>query len=197
MENKIKKYIFVINHFRGFPELESKQSRKIRYVNLLKLLCQPASNDKKMEMIQDSLILYNNTHDVFDKELNSIIHIAKDNNWPTQDFNPLNYDNLEELLKDLKINCNPNETHIILGGTNISGCLLWNSHTCLKNWTKLGYNVTLELSLSSEYQHAEVTQDLKSKWAISLVYDFIKKNKLLDKVDITCDIDKWVNEGIW
>jgi len=188
--NKIKKRIFVLNHFYGMPGLEDGLTRKSRYVNLLKLLGNfDEISFKKMQSISNSLILYNQD---WDKEFLEILHIAKTHGWDTQYIDE-KYGNctLPQILEDFKINCNPDETHIILGGTNLSGCVMFNSNLSLFSWIKLNYNVTVELSLCSEYQHADVTQALKNNFAFSELYNFIKANNFWNKVDVGHDINKW------
>ena len=94
--------------------------------------------------------------------------------------------NDEDMLEDIitSSNINPSNSNIIVGGTNTAGCILRNTNVCIKNWTDLGFKVQLCLSLCADYQMDGVSPTDKSHMAQSVVYQFIKDNDIIDKVDL-------------
>ena len=128
-----------------------------------------------------------------DKRLGSIRKIAKSENYTWIDYtdnetieNILNkYENLHESMHK-KISAS-NST-VIIGGTNTAGCLLRNAEVAAINWINLGFNVQMCLSMCADYQLDGINSVEKNNMAMGILYNFVKNNNIINKVDICYDV---------
>ena len=170
--------LIVLNHFYGYPDLMDKGTNDIRYAQLL------CSIDT---FNSDNTIFVSNDFD--DKRLESIRAIAESNGhrWIRYSDN--------ETIKDILNKINPmltegtsTDINVIIGGTNTAGCLLNNSNVAAINWINLGFNVQMCLSICADYQTNGINSADKNQKAMATLYNFVKDNNVIDKIDIYYDV---------
>jgi len=172
--------IIILNHFYGYPELEDEFINKQRYAKLLKLV--NIANRNKTIFLENDVSKK-------DKRLASIRKISEVYGHKWLDFK----DNhtIKDIYKIIQnlcgISINPENSKIILGGTNTSGCLLRSANIAAKNWAKLNYNVQFCLSMCGEYEIDGVNSAEKNQMAASILYQFIKNNNFTNKIDAFYD----------
>ena len=170
-----------------------KSTNDIRYEQLLHMLDKfnsdntifICSDDKAPYEIDSSL--YESYSD--DKRLESIRNIAR-----IDGFKWIHY-NDEETIPHILNKINPmftekdvTDINVSIGGTNTGGCLLNNSNTAAINWINLGFNVQMCLSICADYQMNGINSVEKNHKAMAKLYNFIKDNDIIDKIDIHYDI---------
>jgi len=77
-----------------------------------------------------------------------------------------------------------NNTNIIFGGTNTSGCVLHSSNLSMSQFLGRGYDCQLYLPLCDDVMIPGICSHDKSQKAFCELYDFIKRNKYWEKLDI-------------
>jgi len=176
--------LILLNHFYGYPDLIDKSTNDIRYAQLLRMI------DRFNPM---NTIFFSSNDWRSDKRLGSIRKIAKSENYTWIDYtdnetieNILNkYENLHESMHK-KISAS-NST-VIIGGTNTAGCLLRNAEVAAINWINLGFNVQMCLSMCADYQLDGINSVEKNNMAMGILYNFVKNNNIINKVDICYDV---------
>ena len=78
----------------------------------------------------------------------------------------------------------PSITKINIGGTNLSGCVLYNKKSSVTQFTRLGFKVNVILPMCAEGENTGINDFEKMMKAITLVYEYLKTNKLTDSVDL-------------
>ena len=177
--------LILLNHFYGYPDLIDKGSNDIRYAQLLRLIDRFNSKNTIFLCSEDDTqyAIDHDTHD--DKRLESIRTIAG-----SEGFRWIQY-NDDETIKDIlnKINPmladgTPADMNVIIGGTATAGCLLRNSNVAAINWINLGFNVQMCLSICADYETDGINSADKNHKAMATLYNFIKDNNVIDKIDI-------------
>lgn len=75
-------------------------------------------------------------------------------------------------------------TNVIIGGTNLSGCILNNKNTSAYSFAKEGFNSQIYLPMCAEADSPGFN-DLEKTWsACSRIYDFVKKENLINYIDL-------------
>ena len=164
--------VILLNHFYGYPALMDECSNNIRYAQLLRII------DR---FPQNNTIFFSNTY-IKDERLLSIKAIAESENYKWIDY--VDNDYIEDILNKASDIINPSNTNVIVGGTNTAGCLLRNTNVAVKNWTDLGFNIQMCLSICADYQLDGVTPADKNQMAAAFLYQYIKDNDMIDKVDL-------------
>ncbi len=95
-------------------------------------------------------------------------------------FNILN----DGVMLTKKVHLTPENTRVIIGGTNTAGCLLFNSNVSATHWVDEGYKVDMCLSMCADYQSSGLNQADKNQMAFASLYNYIKKYNLIDKIDV-------------
>ena len=90
----------------------------------------------------------------------------------------------EKTLRKEGFILDPRNTTVIFGGTNTSGCVLHSSNLSMSQFANRGFNCQLYLPLCDDVMIPGLGSHDRSQKAFSEVYEFIKKNKLWDKIDI-------------
>ena len=181
-----------------------KSTNDIRYAQLLHMLGKfnsdntifICSDDKAPYEIDSSL--YESYSD--DKRLESIRQIARIDGFKWIHYN--DEETIPDILARLKgqilleNKINPmftekdvTDINVIIGGTNTGGCLLDNSNTAAINWINLGFNVQMCLSICADYQMNGINSVEKNHKAMAKLYNFIKDNDIIDKIDIHYDVN--------
>ena len=91
---------------------------------------------------------------------------------------------LEKYLRGENFHLSPEYTTVIFGGTNTSGCVLHSSNLSLSQFATRGFYCQLYLPLCDDVHMPGIGSHDRSQKAFSETYSFLKKNKLVDKVDI-------------
>ena len=92
-------------------------------------------------------------------------------------------------VKQLRANdfkLEPERTTVIFGGTNTSGCVLNSAALSMNKFVDNGFYCQLYLPLCDDVMMPGIGSHDRSQKAFSEVYDFIKKNNLWNKIDVTC-----------
>ena len=175
--------IIILHHFYGYPDLMDKTTNDIRYAQLLRLL-------DRVNSVNTIFFSSNNWHN--DKRLRSIRKIAL-----SEDFTWIDYtdeETIENILNTYeKLNdsvhkkISPHNSNVIIGGTNTAGCILCNSPVSVQNWTDLGFNVQICLSMCSEIQLPGINDTEKNLRALAIVYAHIKNNYIMGQVNVVYD----------
>ena len=98
-----------------------------------------------------------------------------------------------DLIKKLENNgyiINPKYTEINIGGTNLSGCVLYDKETCVSTLAEFGFKINLILPMCAEASNSGIN-DLEKTWkALRNVYKHLKNNELISKVAFVYEIDE-------
>ena len=177
--------LILLNHFYGYPDLIDKTSNDIRYAQLLRLLDRFNS---------ENTIFFSSIDWRSDSRLGSIrkIALAEDFTWIyyTDEETIENILNTYEKLNDsIYKKISPNNTNVIIGGTNTAGCLLRNANVAAINWINLGFNVQICLSMCADYQLDGINSVEKNNMAMGILYNFVKDNNAINKVDVYYDVE--------
>ena len=182
--------VILLNHFYGHPALMDECSNNIRYAQLLNIIDRFPQNNT----IFFSNLWYNSTVKTFsrDERLLSIKAIAEIENFKWIEYE--DEDSIKNLIDKTLIKISPSNTNVIVGGTNTTGCVLRNTNVSAKNWTDLDFNVQICLSMCADYQIclsmcadyqiSSVTPADKNQMAAALLYQYIKDNDMIDRVDL-------------
>lgn len=172
--------LIILNHFYGYPSLEDEFSNKQRYAKLLKLV--------DIVDLENTIFLTNSTKDQ-DNKLESIRQISEGYNHKWLDYK--DNQNIEEIISKISEVYNfiisPVTTNIVLGGTNTAGCLLRTSFISAKEWASRNFNVHFCLSMCTDYELDGVNTAEKNQMAASIMYRFIKNNKLTNNINVCYD----------
>jgi len=95
-----------------------------------------------------------------------------------------NFSVLGERLKDVGFDLSAENTNIIYGGTNTSGCVLNSSSFSLNKFCERGYSCQLYLPLCDDGQIAGINGFDKSQKAFARLYQYIKKENYIPNIDI-------------
>jgi len=182
--------LIVLNHFYGYPDLMDKGTNDIRYAQLLSII-DTFNSDNTIFLCSDGdtdnpyLWKERDIPEFADKRLESIRAIAG-----SEGFRWIRYSG-DETIKDILNEINPmltegtsTDINVIIGGTNTAGCLLNNSNVAAINWINLGFNVQMCLSICADYETDGINSADKNHKAMATLYNFIKDNNVIDKIDI-------------
>jgi len=181
--------IILLHHFYGFPDLIDECSNNIRYVQVLRLL-------GRKEFPPNNTIFFCCTSNE-DKRLQSIQRIAElDYNYKwinyLDDKDTKRYgkhvQSVEDLLNKTDIELTPTNTNLIIGGTNTTGCILRRAPVSVTNWTDLGFNVKICLSMCVDYQSDGISAADGNQRAAAILYQYIKANDIVNQIDVFYDI---------
>jgi len=95
-----------------------------------------------------------------------------------------NFSYLEHELSKVGFTLSPEDTTIVYGGTNTSGCVLHSSNFSLNKFVGKGHFCQLYLPLCDDTQIAGITSFDRSQKAFALVYKYLKDKKYIDSVDM-------------
>lgn len=91
---------------------------------------------------------------------------------------------LEKMLRKKGFILSPENTTVIFGGTNTSGCVLHSSNLSLSQFAARGFHCQLYLPLCDDVHMPGIESHDRSQKAFSETYTFLKKNNHIDKVDV-------------
>ena len=74
--------------------------------------------------------------------------------------------------------------NVIIGGTNLAGCVLRSKPYSAIHWAAKGYKTQIFLPLCAEYQLPGVNQAERNSHATSIMYNVIRDLRLWDEIDI-------------
>ena len=74
--------------------------------------------------------------------------------------------------------------NVILGGTNLAGCVLRSKPYSAIHWARRGYHTQIYLPLCADYQLPGINQVERNLHATSILYNVIREERLWDKIDL-------------
>ena len=115
-------------------------------------------------------------------ELKKIAHNRKNILW-IDILDDISINDLSKKLNDLGYTIDPRYTKIMIGGTNLSGCVLKNKQVSISHFAEAGYTVKLILPMCAEGENTGLN-DLEKTWkALSIVYKHLKENNLYHNIE--------------
>tara|TARA_E500000178_G_C16826286_1_gene663936 strand:+ start:177 stop:845 length:669 start_codon:yes stop_codon:yes gene_type:complete len=193
----IKNTLILLIDFEGEVNLQDQNYLNNRFIALLNIL-----KDRKID--REKCIVVFNTYDqaanekdhpyewgkVENPKLKSLVKYAWVQRWNvyhmTKETNIGHKDiDIETFIKTMKekrpeFNIDPNETNILIGGTETAGCILSNKKLGALNWSKKGYDTSIYLPLCAEYSTRGNTWYEKQQAAFAHFWSTIKKHEPKD-----------------
>ena len=113
---------------------------------------------------------------------------AVDEIFKVMDAKPSDFLNtFEKTIKDIETifaKRNYKINNVILGGTNLAGCVLRSKPYSAIHWAAAGYKTQILLPLCAEYQLPGVNQADRNSHATSILYNVIRDLRLWDQIDL-------------
>ena len=166
--------VIVLNDFKGHPILASEYVNSLRY-STLQQITENQSIDK------EKCIILSIGNSNIDEKLQEIREISLLNKfrWLNVKNADITVDEIEHLLME-KFNCiiSKENTRIVLGGCNTSGCVLKTKNISAKDFGLKKYNTFIPLQLCAEYEASGINDIEKNMKAFSRLFNYIKRNKL-------------------
>ena len=167
------KTVILLIDFEGHKILADEYINKLRYSTLQQITCDDSidTNETVICSIGSSGI---------DLKLLEIKNMAVVDGWKWLEINDemSSIETIEKLVKEkLNFNMNNNDTQIIIGGCNTSGCVLKSKLSSAKYFSKK-YNTTILLPMCAEYQAHGINDIEKNMRAFARIFKYAKKEKL-------------------
>ena len=163
----MKNTLILLIHFEGEIELQDQNYLNSRYSTFLNILNDKEIDKEKCIIVFDTYNLISNPQNEKDEyrkienqQLSKLVKYACTQNWSVYnmvketEMGLIDMD-IETFIKSMKekrpeFKIEPNETNIIIGGTETAGCVLSNKKLGALNWSKRGYNTSIYLPLCAE-----------------------------------------------
>lgn len=161
--------------FYGHPILGDEYTNTRRYSMLKRLLFR---TDEEMVFVSN----HSDKHEVL-VELQHLVGLENRHTWLNIDPDiPPELSTIVEMVRTAGF-----EIHnIIIGGCNTSGCIINAKPFSAVQWAKEGYYTEIWLPLCAEYQQPGINDHESAMISFGMIYQFIKKEQLWDKIDVTC-----------
>lgn len=177
----VDKTLLLLIDFHGHPMFGDEHTNELRYSTLHQLL----QVEKEMNIVSNHLESQYPTDRGPNrlKEMKRIYDNEGVHNWDRidPDAEP------EKTIKDIETifaKRNYKINNVILGGTNLAGCVLRSKPYSAIHWAAAGYKTQILLPLCAEYQLPGVNQADRNSHATSVMYNVIREEKLFDKIDL-------------
>ena len=179
------KTVILLIDFEGHKILADEYINKLRYSTLQQITCDDSidTNETVICSIGSSGI---------DLKLLEIKNMAVVDGWKWLEINDemSSIETIEKLVKEkLNFDMNNNDTQIIIGGCNTSGCVLKSKLCSAKYFSLKQYKTIILLPMCAEYAHHGINDVEKNMRAFGKMFTFIKDNKLKN-IDIIEDVTK-------
>ena len=163
--------------FYGHPSLGDDHSNNQRYSTLIDICASPKIDKTKTIIVSSKID--------FREKVLEVKKIAQGRGWTWIEFDGDSIDDFEHNLVEHGYLLD--NTKMIFGGTNTSGCVFKTKKTSLIQFAKAGYRTELHLPLCAEYHTVGINPSEKNARAYSIIYNEIKKNpNLLGNIEISC-----------
>ena len=174
------KTLLLLIDFHGHPVLGDDYTNELRYSTLHGLL----QDEKDMIVISNHQQGYPRDRCPNKiEELYRMYTIEGIHKWTRIDADRKPEWSIRE-IENLFANRLHNISNVILGGTNLAGCVLRSKPYSAIHWAKRGYHTQIFLPLCVEYQLPGVNQADRHSHATSVMYNVIREEKLFDKIDL-------------
>ena len=175
------KTLLLLIDFHGHPILGDDHTNNLRYSELMDFL----NNDKELNIVSNHLLGEYPTQRGPNKlkEIKRIYDNEGVHNWDRIDPDrepPPSIVEIENILKNRNYRIN----NVILGGTNLAGCVLRSKPYSAIHWAKRGYHTQIYLPLCADYQLPGINQVERNLHATSILYNVIREERLWDNIDI-------------
>ena len=178
---KTKNVIILIEPV-GFPSLASEYINNKRYVEMKHIICDVRKN-------KDNLIIIAPRFNTESKnlKLNDLKIMAEENDMKWFSYHPYTNPNIDIIKQFVKKSHNfifdKDNSNIILGGCNLSGCVIQGLNLSAVTLAKAGYKTTIHLPLCAEYEQAGINDVETHIIAFYRMYNIIKDNNV--NIDIS------------
>ena len=166
--------VIVLIDFKGHPILASEYVNSLRYSAL-----QQITENHNIDREKCIILSIGNSNN--DKKLEEIREIALLNNfrWLMIHNPDATVNDIEHLLME-KFNCiiSKENTRIVLGGCNTSGCVLKTKNISAKDFGLKKYKTLIPLQLCAEYEGSGINDIEKNIKAFSRLFNYVQMNKL-------------------
>jgi len=188
----MKNTLILLIHFEGEIELQDQNYLNSRYSTLLNILNDKEIDKEKCIIAFDTYNLISNPQNEKDEyrkienqQLSKLVKYACAQKWSVYnmvketEMGLIDMD-IETFIKYMKekrpeFKIEPNETNIIIGGTETAGCVLFNKKLGALNWSKRSYDTTIYLPLCAEYSSTGNTWYEKQQSAVATLWSKIKE----------------------
>ena len=169
--------IILLIDFEGHPALGDEFTNNQRYSTLAWLL---------NPVREKPLIIISNHNPETHKRTEEVAKMMKVENrhiWITIDPDNRNNPSIDSIKIEVeKLGYRIN--NVIIGGTNLAGCVLRSKPYSAIHWAAKGYKTQIFLPLCAEYQLPGVNQAERNSHATSIMYNVIRDLRLWDEIDI-------------
>ena len=165
--------VIVLIDFKGHPILAGEYVNSLRYSAL-----QQITENHNIDREKCIILSIGNSND--DKKLEEIREIALLNKFRwLKVHNPnMTVDEMEHLLMEkFNLIINKDNTRIILGGCNTSGCVLKTKNISIKDFGSMKYRTIIPLQLCAEYEGSGINDIEKNIKAFSRLFNYVQMNK--------------------
>lgn len=182
MANTLKKTLLLLIDFHGHPIFGDDHTNELRYSTLNSML---QIDQREMNIVSNHLESEYPTERGPNKlkEMKRIYDLEGVHNWDRIDPDAEPQHTIQDIelifaRRNYKIH------NVIIGGTNLAGCVLRSKPYSAIHWAAKGYNTQIFLPLCAEYQLPGVNQAERNSHATSIMYNVIRDLRLWDEIDI-------------
>ena len=183
----IKKTLILLIDFHGHPILGDNYTNELRYTTLHSLLQVDQERNIVSNHQLEEIPVERGSNKL--KEIHRIYNIEGVHNWDRIDPDRIPEHTIED-IENIFAKRNYKIDNVIIGGTNLAGCVLRSKPYSAIHWAKKGYHTQIHLPLCAEYQLPGLNQAERNSEATSIMYNVIREQKLFDKIDITRSRDQ-------
>ncbi len=183
---EIKLTLLLLIDFHGHPVLGDDHTNNMRYGHLMELL---NNNHQPLCIVSDHLP---DRHDKVN-EIEKITINEKAHYWNRIDPDKYPSVTIKEIENTLQTKETKIKIHnVIIGGTNLAGCVLRSKTYSAIQWAKAGYHTQIYLPMCADYQLPGVNQVERNLHATSILYNVIREERLFDKIDLVREKSKLI-----
>ncbi len=174
------KTLILLIDFYGHPVLNTDPyNNHIRYSSLLEIVTAAHVN-------RNQCILYSNQQHNNDEKLREIRDMAINGGMEFWYGEPDTPNAIDYFTKRFQLD--KNNSQIILGGVNTSGCIYRNKPFGAYHWSKAGFKTKIYLPMTIEYEQKGINDLERNINGFATLYKRIKKDKCFD-IDIIKNFD--------
>tara|TARA_Y100001980_G_C14314044_1_gene137116 strand:+ start:33 stop:623 length:591 start_codon:yes stop_codon:yes gene_type:complete len=187
MAMEVLKELYVLIDYVGHPSMNDDYLNKKRLDTLNLLLRTKTSKTiisigSEFGNRKQNWKYFTRYHEMFE-EIKSFAYRRSNIIWIDLIDDP-SFQVLTDELSNKNYTIVPSITKINIGGTNLSGCILYNKKCSVTQFTRLGFKVNVILPMCAEGENTGINDFEKMMKAVTIVYEYLKTNKLTDNVDL-------------
>jgi len=172
--------------FEGHPIIGDEYMNELRYACLHGLIYGMPDRMKNMDK---SFLIISDNHEGHPKtsEVEKMTRASGTHQWITFDADA-GYNVAD--IKLIAAEKGYNIKKLVIGGCNTAGCVLRSTGYSAIEWAKAGHDVTIYLPMCGEYEAGGINAADKHMMAFTIIYKTIKKEGLIDKINV----ERWLDE---